>query len=181
MLIPVISESGREHIPKKEENLKTGVHWNYITLGLYTSGCFGTYSGILLSQSNSNSLALARYLKKTLICADWKVLTNNLLGRWQAKFETKQYLKWTAGLDATPFHPNFSVFSSRDHIHQSAEPCTQMFGICEKQYVNIWIGEFFSTQRYGHNRVLEWKGKGCCSCHLLSTERKTNYLSLQET
>lgn len=65
-----------------------------------------------------------------------------------------------------PSTPTFQSFL-QDHIHQSAEPCTQMFGICEKQYVNIWIGEFFSTQCYGHNRVLEWKGKGCCSCHLL--------------
>lgn len=66
MLIPVIPESGRECIPKKEENLKTGVHWNHTTLGLYTLGCFGTYSSILLSQSNSNSLARAKYLKKHL-------------------------------------------------------------------------------------------------------------------
>lgn len=39
---------------------------NHTTLGLYTLGCFGTYTGILLSQSNSNSLALAKYLRKHL-------------------------------------------------------------------------------------------------------------------
>lgn len=70
MLLPVSPESGRECIPKKVENLETGVHLNHTTLGLYTLGCFGTYIGILLLQSNSNSLALVKYLKKTLICAD---------------------------------------------------------------------------------------------------------------
>lgn len=87
MLIPLIPESGRECILKKnDENLKTGAHLNHTTLGLYTLGCFGTHTGIL-SQSNSNSLALAKYLN-IYICADQKVLTNISLRRWQAKFET---------------------------------------------------------------------------------------------
>lgn len=66
MLLPLTPESGRECIPKKVENLKTGVHLNHTTLGLYTLRCFGTYTGILLSQSNSNSLELAKYLKNHL-------------------------------------------------------------------------------------------------------------------
>lgn len=61
MLTLAIPESGRASIPKTEENLKIGVHLNHTTLGLYTLGCFGTYTGILLLKSNSKSLALAKY------------------------------------------------------------------------------------------------------------------------
>jgi len=63
MLTLGIPESGRASIPKPEENLKTGVHLKHIVSGWYTLGCFGAHTGILLSQCNSKSLALAKYLR----------------------------------------------------------------------------------------------------------------------
>lgn len=62
MLTVAIPESGRASIPKPEENFKIGVHLNHTILGLHTLGCFGTYTGTLLSKPNSKSLALAKYL-----------------------------------------------------------------------------------------------------------------------
>lgn len=56
---------------------------------------------------------------------------------------------------STPSHPNFSVFSARDHVHQAAEPCSQMFGTCEKQPVNRGVFQYSalrSQQRFGMKR-----------------------------
>lgn len=86
------------------------------------------------------------------------MLTNNLLGRWQAKFETKQYLKWTAGLDATPFHPNFfSVFFKRSHSSVSWTLYPDVWNmwktICEYmnrgvfQYSALWSQQSFGMKR----------------------------------
>lgn len=47
------------------------------------------------------------------------------------------------------------MFSSRDHIHQSAEPCSQMSGLYEKQPVNGGVFQyspFRSQQSFGMKR-----------------------------
>lgn len=115
MLLSVIPESGRECIPKKVENLKTGVRLNHTTLGLYTLGCFGTYTGILLSKSNSNSLALAKYLKKQLYvqiekCSQTICWENGRLNLKPTIFEMDSWAR------CNPLPPRlFSVFFKRSH------------------------------------------------------------------